>query len=324
MNETSRMGKLWVYGGLALLVAIVVPWMIGSTFVLSMCTLIALNMIGAVSLHLIIRTGHISLGHAAFMGVGSYACVLAVMQLGMSPFAGLAVGAIAAAVLAAVLGPIVLRLTGKYFVLVTFLLGEIVRHVFVEWVSVTGGSGGIFSIPSLYESLNDPLHVYFVNLAFAAVCIGFCVLLIRSEIGRAIDSIREAPNVAEASGVPVLRFKVGVFVVASALVGLQGGLLAFYLHYIDPNTFGTTASLNFVVMNILGGMYNLVGPLLGTIFLVALPELLRGYVEMQQILFGAILIAVMASFTGGIVEIASTLRKAKKPQVNAVQKRSTV
>jgi branched-chain amino acid transport system permease protein len=303
--------SLWSGGiliGLLLIAAVAWPMLGTSLFALSLCSLILLNMIGAVSLHLVIRTGHISLGHAAFMGVGSYACVISVVRGGLDPVLGLAVGVIAAAAVAALIGPIVLRLTGKYFVLVTFLLGEIVRQVFVEWVSVTGGANGISSVPPLHASLATPLAMYYCILLVSLACVGLCWLLLRSEIGRAIDSVREAPNVAEASGISVLRLKVGVFVLACAMAGLQGGLLAFFLNYIDPHTFGMTASLNFVVMNIIGGMYNLIGPLLGAVFLVALPELLRGYVEIQQILFGIILIVVMASFTGGIVEVSARVR----------------
>lgn len=294
---------------LLLLCALVWPWLYPSAFALSLASVVALNMIGAASLHLIIRTGHISLGHAAFMGVGGYAAVLSVTLGGLSPWLGLVVGTAAAGALAAVIGPIVLRLTGKYFVLVTFLLGEIVRLVFVEWIAVTGGANGISGIPTLLPQAYGATAMYYVLLLFALACVGLCALLLRSELGRAIDAVREAPNVAEASGVPVLRLKVGVFVLGCAMVGLQGGLLGFYLHYIDPGSFSMATSLNLVVMNIIGGMYSLVGPLIGAVFLVVLPETLRGFVELQQVLFGVILIVVMASFTGGMVEIFGRLRR---------------
>lgn len=317
--NTSRKSR-FVKGAIIffLTAALLWPLLVSSAFALSVCSLIALNMIGGVSLHLIFRTGHISLGHAAFMGVGAYACVLAVMRIGLPPVIGLLVGMLAAAALAALVGPIVLRLTGKYFVLVTFLLGEITRQLFVEWISVTGGANGISNIPPLHPGLASPIAMYYVILSAAVICVGFCAALMGSETGRAIDSVREAANVAETSGVPVLNLKVRVFTLACAMVGLQGGLLAFYLQYIDPNTFGMTVSLNFVVMNVIGGMDNIVGPLLGAVFLVALPELLRGYVELQQILFGLILIIVMASSTGGMVGIYGKLQAIVRRKDGAV------
>jgi branched-chain amino acid transport system permease protein len=295
-----------IWFGAALIAAVlsaVWPLLRPGEFLLSVGTLIALNIIGALSLHLVIRSGLISLGHAAFMGVGSYSCVVAVTMFGLPVWVSILIGMLAPAALAAIIGPIVLRLTGKYFVLVTFLLGEVIRLIFVQWISVTGGANGLSNIPPLAESLSSSTAVYYVCLVAAMLVICLCFRILRSETGRVIDSIRESPRVAEACGVPVLQFKVGVFVLASGLVGLQGSLLAFFLHYIDPNTFGMSASLSFVVMNVLGGMYNMLGPLLGVVFMVALPELLRGYVEWQQIIYGLVLITVMAVFSGGIVGI---------------------
>jgi branched-chain amino acid transport system permease protein len=277
-------------------------------FVLTIGTLILLAAIGATSLHLIIRTGQISFGHAAFAGVGSYACVLAITKLGLHPFAGFLLGIAAPALLALLIGPVVLRLTGKYFVLVTFLLGEIIRMGFVEWISVTGGSNGISGIPPLHPALATPLATYYVCLAASTLCVGLCARILASEVGRTMDSVREAPGIAECSGVPVIRLKVTIFVLAGGLAGLYGGLTAFFLGYVDPNTFGMVTSLNLVVMNVIGGMYSLAGPLIGTVFIVALPELLRGYVELQQVIFGIILIVVMAAFPGGMVDIAARLR----------------
>jgi branched-chain amino acid transport system permease protein len=292
------------------------PLFAPNPFLFTIGTFIVLNAIGATSLHLIIRTGHISLGHAAFMGVGAYCCVLAVMKLGVPPVLGLVIGMAGAALLALLIGPVVLRLTGKYFVLVTFLLGEVIRMVFVEWISVTGGSNGISNVPPLHASLASPMATYYVCLAASVLCVGLCARILSSEVGRTIDSVREAEKVAECSGVPVIRLKVSIFVIACALVGLQGGLLAFFLRYIDPTSFSMVESLNLVVMNVVGGMYSLAGPLIGTVFIVALPELLRGYVELQRVFFGIILIVVMAALPGGMVDIFARARKLVAGQGN--------
>jgi branched-chain amino acid transport system permease protein len=298
----------WPLAALVLVFLVAWPLFAPNPFLFTIGTFIVLNAIGATSLHLIIRTGHISLGHAAFMGVGAYACVLAVTKLGLPPAFALVIGMAASALLALIIGPVVLRLTGKYFVLVTFLLGEIIRMVFVEWISVTGGSNGISGVPPLHPALATPAGTYYVCLAAAVLCVALCARILSSEIGRAIDSVRESERVAECSGVPVLRLKVTIFVLACALVGLQGGLLAFFLHYVDPTSFSMVESLNLVVMNVVGGMYSLAGPLIGTVFLVALPELLRGYVELQRVFFGIILIVVMAALPGGMVDIFARLR----------------
>jgi branched-chain amino acid transport system permease protein len=93
------------------------------------------------------------------------------------------------------------------------------------------------------------------------------------------------------------------------MVGLEGGLLAHYVKYISPSNFSIIESLNFVIMNVIGGMGTLVGPVLGAAFLVVLPELLRGYVELQQILFGAVLIVVMAFLPSGLAGLGAHLRR---------------
>ncbi|MBO0757118.1 MAG: branched-chain amino acid ABC transporter permease [Bradyrhizobiaceae bacterium] len=291
------------------MIAFLWPLLVDNTFLLAMGTLVALGCIGAVSLHLIIRTGHVSFAHAGFMGIGAYVCVLLVMRLQL-PFAiSLAAGAAAAAALALLIGPIVLRLTGKYFVLVTFMLGEIIRMAFVEGSSLTGGSNGIFGIPAPYPAVSTPRGFYYFALVFALLCIALCARIIASEIGRAMDSVRESEHVARCSGIPILRLKVTIFVIACALAGIDGALLAHFLQYVDPTMFGMIDSLNLVVMNVIGGMNNLIGPIIGAVFLTILPELLRGYVELQRVIFGIILIVVMAALPGGIVELTGLVKR---------------
>ena len=274
-----------------------------------MGTLVAFSAIGASSLNLIIRTGHVSLAHAAFMGVAAYACVLVQMRLGLSFPMGLLVGCLASGLLALILGPIMLRLTGKYFVLVTFLVGEIIRMVFVEWGSLTGGSNGIQGVPAIHPIFDSPIAFYYLALGAASVCVGIVLRILSSEIGRAIDSVREAERVAQCSGVPVIQLKVTIFVIACMLVGVQGALQAHFLKFVDPTAFSMEVSLNLVVMNVIGGMYHLVGPLLGSVFIVSLPELLRGYVELQRVIFGVILIVVMAALPAGMVGALAWARR---------------
>lgn len=306
-RSRGRRGYLALTAALAVL-AIVWPYLFGNGYLLTVATTVLLSLIGATSLHLVIRTGHVSLAHAAFMGIGSYATVLTLTRLG-APFPlNLAAGAAAPALLALLVGPVLLRLTGKYFVLVTFLLGEMIRLAFVQWPSLTGGANGIFGVPAPAPAFESPVAFYYLVLGISAACVGLVARILTSQIGRAIDSVREAERVAECSGIPVVRLKVTIFVIACGLVGIEGGLQAYLLRYVDPGGFTIVQSLNFVVMNVIGGMEHLIGAVIGTVFLVAVPEFLRGYVEIQQILFGLILVFVMAAVPGGIVEMADRLR----------------
>src|SRR5882757_3116089 len=284
------------------------PWLTDDKFFHHVGVLICLMSIAAASLHLIIRTGHVSLCHTAFMGFGAYGSAITVMKLGMPWPVGLLVGTGLAAAVAAVIGPIVLRLTGKYFVLITFLMGEVVRMSIVENSWLTGGSNGIFDVPPPYPFLLSNRAYYYFALAFAVFGVGLCARILTSEFGRAMDAIREGERLAECSGVPVIRFKVAVFVIACALAGMTGSLQAHYIKFVGPDAYSGFQSLNLVVMNVIGGMSSLAGALLGTVFMVTLPELLRGYVNLQQIMFGFILFATMAFLPGGLIELGRRLR----------------
>jgi branched-chain amino acid transport system permease protein len=295
---------------LSLIAAIVLlgwPWLTEDKFLHHVGVLICLTSIAACSLHLIIRTGHVSLCHTAFMAFGAYGSTIMVMRYGMPWPVGLLFGTALAAAVAAVIGPIMLRLTGKYFVLITFLMGEVVRMAIIENAGLTGGSNGIFSIPPPYPFLASNRAYYYFALAFAVFGVGFCARLLTSEFGRAMDAIREGERLAECSGVPVIRFKVTVFVIACALAGMTGSLQAHYIKFVGPDAYSGFQSLNLVVMNVIGGMTSLAGALIGTVFMVTLPELLRGYVNLQQIMFGAILFATMAFLPGGIIEAGRRL-----------------
>lgn len=303
----------WLIAVVAAVVLLGWPWLTEDRFLHHVGVLICLTSIAAASLHLIIRTGHVSLCHMAFVGFGAYGSALTVMKLGMPWPVGLVAGTALAAAVAAVIGPIVLRLTGKYFVLITFLLGEVVRMAIIENSSITGGSNGIFDIPPPYPFLLSNRAYYYFALAFAVFGVGLCARLLTSEFGRAMNAIREGERLAECSGIPVIRFKVVVFVIACALAGMMGSLQAHYIKFVGPDAYTGFQSLNIVVMNVIGGMTSLAGALIGTVFMVTLPELLRGYVNLQQILFGAILFATMAFMPGGIIEAVRRLRNLLRP-----------
>lgn len=300
-----RRQRLWL--GVLGVLLVVWPIFVHEVFFTYIGTLVLLYTIGATSLHLVLRTGHLSLCHAAFMGLGGYTSALLTTRLGW-PFAPafLASGLVPAAV-ALVVGPIVLRLRGVYFVLITFTLGEVVRLFLNEWKSLTGGADGIFRIPPPSPFLVDKRAFYYFALAMAAVCVGVVARILSSQTGRYIDSIRESERLAQSSGVPILRFKVMIFVIACGLVGLQGSLLAHYITFVAPGSYTFNESLNLLVMNVIGGMGGLAGPLIGAAFLTALPEFLRGWVELQRVLYGVVLMLVMLFVPGGLIEIGRRL-----------------
>jgi branched-chain amino acid transport system permease protein len=298
----------WSLGLLAVALLALLPAVAPTMFVVSVATSLLITAIAAASLHLVVRTGHVSLGHAGFMGVGAYAGTLAQTVLHWPALFVAGAGFVAPAALALVVGPLVLRLTGKYFVLVTFLLGEILRLGMENWQSVTGGANGIFQIaaPSAFSA---EIPFYYLVLAVAALILFGVGRILESEIGRVMDSVRQSERLAQCSGVPVLKVKTSIFVLSCGLAGIAGVLQAWFVHFIDPGSFSTTQSLNLLVMNVIGGMNSLAGTLSGALFMTVLPELLRSYVELQRVIFGVILIVVMAALPGGLAEASVRARR---------------
>ena len=295
-------GAILAFAVVGLVIA-AIPYAINERFVYHIAIVVCFAAIGACSLHLIIRTGHVSLCHSAFVGIGAYVSAVVVVTLGLPFLAGLLAGTLASAVLALLIGPVILRLTGKYFVLITFLLGEILRMVFMDWQSVTGGANGFSDIPPPAPVFADPKMFYLLALAATVFSIGVCARILSSEIGRFVNAIRESEQLAECVGVPVIRTKILMFVIACGFAGFSGSLLAHYARYISPPNFGPIESLNLVIMNVIGGMNTLIGPLIGAFFLVLVPELLRGYVQLQHVIFGIVLIVVMAFMPGGMASL---------------------
>jgi len=185
-------------------------------------------------------------------------------------------------------------------VLVTFMFGEIIRMILTEWISLTGGSNGIMDIPPPAPMFLSTRNYYYLVLVVSTLMIGLAAMIMRSQIGRTIDAMREGEQLARCAGVPIVRFKVIVYTIACGMIGVQGVLQAHFVRYIEPLTFGILDSLNLVVMNVIGGMTRLPGPIVGAVFIVGLPEFLRDYVLYQRVIFGVILIIVMAFLPGGL------------------------
>ena len=279
------------------------PLVAGKPFWFHLAILICLNAIFVSGLGIIARVGQLSLCHGAFVGVGAYAAVLAVLRAGLPFLAGVAIGAVVAGLLATALGLIILRLRGVYFVLVTFAFGELVRLVLLDFPSVSGGANGITGIPPasvLGIELQGKASFYVFVLLVAIAVLAFTMAFLRSPVGRAFDAIAENLPLAEGSGIGARRFQVVAFGVGSAMAGGAGAILAHYVGYISPETFSFALSLNLIIMLVIGGRGSLLGPVLGALFLTPLPELLRGTLALQHILYGAALILVLRFLPSGI------------------------
>jgi branched-chain amino acid transport system permease protein len=299
----------------AVTAALAVPHLTTNQFHLHMANLALLNAIFAMSLGLIAWIGQLSLGHAAFAALGAYISALGVLRLGIPPLLGILLAGAVAGTLAAALGRVILRLRGVYFVLVTFLVGQMCGLVALNWESVTHGANGLVGIPAIsvlgYRLTSRYQFYYFALVAFLAVLVLLRALM-RSQYGRAFRAIAENIQLAESSGIDTSRFQVIAFALGSGIAGSAGAATAHYIRYISPDTFTFQDSVAYITMLVVGGRQTLAGAVLGAAFLTPLPEMLRGLAGVQHIIYGAILLAVLLFLPGGLSSIGSLLSRHRR------------
>ena len=291
-------------GLLAVLVA--VPFLLNQAFTYHLAIFICINAIIVVSLSLLARAGQISLCHGALVGVGAYVSVACVKALGLPFLAGALAAMVASGCVAFLLGFIVLRLQGVYFVLITFAFSELVRLVLLEWVDVTGGANGVTNIPAVsiagYVFDSKPAFYALVAVVTLAV-LGFFWRFYASPAGEAVDAVGENPALAESSGIGVRRTQLFAFTIASAFAGLGGSFLAHYLGYISPESFNMHYSVALIVMMVVGGRKFLCGGLVGALIMTPLPEFFRGAVQTQDIFYGVALILMLRFMPQGLASV---------------------
>lgn len=290
----------------ALAAALVLPQLTTNQFYIHLANLILLNSIFAVSLGLIASVGQISLGHAAFVAAGAYVSALAALSFKLPPILGILLAGLVTGLAAVLLGKILLRLRGVYFVLVTFLAGQVFTLVVLNWESVTHGANGLLGIPAISIfglPLSTRLRFYYFALAAFIVVVTFVWALMRSQYGRAFRSIAENIRLAESSGIDVSHYQIVAFALGSGIAGAAGAAMVHYVRFVSPDSFTFNDSIAYITMLVVGGRHTMIGGVLGALFLTPLPELLRGFVGAQHIIYGVILLCVLLFIPNGLVSI---------------------
>lgn len=305
-----RRGSVHAAALLVMAALIALPWIEPDKFALHVLSLIAIASIAAMGLQVLLGySGQLSIGQAAFYGIGAYASALLNAKLGV-PFPLALIGAGIAAAIASLLMVPITRLTGAYLAVAT--LGfSIIVYLFIkneEWL--TGGSYGFIGIPraELFGYvLRDPRSSYYLNVGVAAIVYFVFARIEGSRFGRAINAIRQDADAARASGIRVTLLKSECFVIAAFVAGLAGSLYAHEVRYLAPNDFTFWKSIEILIMVVIGGVGSLAGAILGAAVVVGLPEYLRAIGDYRMLVFGAILIATMLFGEGGLAALAATL-----------------
>lgn len=304
----------WVGGWVVLLGLGMVP-IFGQVYFVHVATLALIYCVFALGLQLLTGyAGQLSLGQAAFFGVGAYASALLTVDLRLPFWVTAPAGMAIATLLGACLAPLT-RLRGHYLAVATLGFGEIVYLVLVNWADVTRGPFGLLNIPppAVGGLVLATAHRYYYLALVVAAAAYLLVARLSSDgcrFGRGLRAIRQNDLAAVAVGVSPPRYKVQAFVVSAALAGLAGSLFAHFEGYLNPNEFRLDTSILVLLMIVVGGLGRTSGAVLGAILLVFASEYLRFLKEYRMLVYGLGLIACMLFLPGGISQAVATLADA--------------
>ena len=262
---------------------------------------LGINGLLALSMYVVLAVGQLSLGQAAFMGLGAYASALMTLKLGLPFFLVLPLSIVAPVLFALAVGGPTLRLSGVYLAIATIGLGEVLRAVYLN-LDDLGGALGLSGIPQRAAT-----WMIYGLLALAMLALW---LVGRSRIGRAMEAMREDETAAAVMGVPVRRYKLGALLASAALAGLAGCLSAHVSSFIGPNEYGFEPAVTILSFALLGGIANPVAPVLGAWVLTLLPELLRDVSNLRLVLNGLIIVVAVLFLPNGLLAIRMRRRAA--------------
>ena len=268
---------------------------------LSLATIIAINVILTLSLNLITGfCGQISLGHAAFFGIGAYATALAA-KAGLPLAAALPAGVLVAAAIGYVVGFCSLRVRDDFLAIATMGVG----FLFLGVVRTNEGLGGEVGISGIPDHGLGPIGFLALVVACAVAVTAFCLYVKRSWLGFAFDAVAADQDTAQTIGINSAGYKLLAFALGTALAGLAGGLYAYYLKSIAPDAFGFIVSITILSMVVIGGMGSVVGGIVAAVLLTLMPEMFRFINDYKLLVYGALLFAVMRFAPGGLAGVVA-------------------
>ena len=265
---------------------------------------VGFNVILAVSLNLLIGyAGQISLGHAAFFGLGAYSSAILTTRYGVDPWLSMLAGLAVVFLVASLISRPILRLKGHYLAMATLGFGIIVHIVMVQAVTLTGGPDGLSGIPGLSLfgwRLKSDLHWYWLVAVIMLVVVWVSLNIVDSRTGRALRAVHGSEFAAEMMGIDTARTKGRVFVLSALLSAFAGSLFAHQQGFVSPDSFSFFVSIELVTMVVLGGMASTFGAVFGAVTLTLLKAGLVVFHDYEMVILGAILMVIMIFLPQGL------------------------
>lgn len=308
-----------------LLIYVLIPVFVHSPYLLHLVIMVGIFSVMAMSFSLQFRTGLINLAIAGFWGVGAYTSAVLTMRLSLPVWWALPVSTIITALVAWLFGLFLISKGGMSFVMLSLAFAFIVTQVFGSF-NVFGGRMGLYNIPPP-ETIHLPFNVaivfnskipyYYLSVVLVVFIILVLLAFNASWAGRAWKAIGLGPRLAESLGVNVFRYRLMGFIIGAAIVGLMGSFYAHYYLALTPDTFGPFQAIYAQVYAILGGInFVIMGPIVGSLILTIVPEVLRISREMEPIYAGIIVILLVMFLPDGVLGLFSAWRHGFKPGEN--------
>jgi branched-chain amino acid transport system ATP-binding protein len=293
-------------------VAGIMVFTLNSYYVYVLAT-IAITALVGIGLNVLLGlTGQVSFGHIGFYAIGAYVVAILTTNYGVNFWVALGVASIIAGLLGALLALPALRVKGPYLAMITIAFSFIVQHVIIEMRDVTGGQNGIMGInaPTIFGHIAAENAIALIALISVAVAlIGFCCLT-RGTWGAAMRAVKDSETASESIGLNPLVIKTVAFAVSAVLTGFAGGLFAPLATFVTPDSFGFIHSILFVLVVVIGGSGAIMGPIIGAVLVVLLPELLSGLEDFRLLFFGVLLLVVLWAAPDGIAGLLKQICRA--------------
>ena len=294
---------------LAIVVAIL-PFTFPSNYYLRVASLVWVSALGAIGLNVLMgKAGQVSLGHAAFFGIGAYAVAIGPAHFVLPWWASLAIGAGISAALAYLVGKPILRLKGHYLAIATLGFGVLVALVITTESRWTGGPDGmsVAKVTLFGWRVGTAYTWYWLSGAFLLAGVWIALNLDDTSTGRAFLALHDSEVAARVVGIDVARLKLQAFVIAAVYASIAGSLLAMMNGFVNPDLAGFQHSIELVTMVVLGGLGSVVGSIVGAAVLVVLPQTLTVFQEYENLMLGFFIIVSMVFMRDGIVPMARKL-----------------
>lgn len=282
---------------LAAVILLLIPLAVRNTYVMHILITSGLYIGLTLSLNLVSGyAGQLSMGHAAFYGIGAYTTALLMLNLHMSFWLTLVASIAISGLAGMILGIPTSRLRGDYLTIVTLGFGEIVRLVLVNEIEITRGPMGLPGIPSpslFGVELDSKAAFYYMVLLFVVFVTFFLNRLTTSGFGIAMLTVKEDEIAAQSVGIYPVKYKLLAFTISAMIAGVTGSFYATYVSFISPDTFLFNDSATILAMVVLGGIGSIPGSIIGAVILTIAPELLRSFSELRMMLYGILLVIMM-------------------------------